>query len=177
MADANKWITHWEAKPSDQLPRNPLPGYKFKVYIQGVEMGFSKITNMETLVETEPLAEGGVNDYVHSLRKPVTTERTLTLERGMIGVSDMKALTQILMARFSVGQRLPIDMVITISGRSGKLERIYFVHGAVVKKWQCSPLDAMSGSFLVESFELAYETLEDQTAIAMAASAFGISGI
>lgn len=175
MADSNQHgITHWNPKSPAQLPKNPLPGYKFKVYLQGVQMGFSKITNLERVADTEPLVEGGVNDYVHSLRKPVSSERTMTFERGVIGAGDLNVLSTLATVNFKVGQRIPLDMVLTIAGRDNKIGKIFFIQGAFVRKWSCSTLDAMSGNVLVETFEITYEKLAEQSVVAMAASLIGM---
>lgn len=139
------------------LHPEPLPGYKFQVFIQNVPMGFSRVTNIEQSVETEPLQEGGVNDRVYSLCRPQSTERTMMFERGTAG----RGLAPTIFARrFAVGQRLPEDILILVMNRSGLPARAYFVHGAVVRRCTWSDLDAMSGALLIERFEIAYETLE-----------------
>lgn len=140
------------------LHPEPIPGYKFMVYIQNVAMGFSKVTNIENSIETEPLQEGGVNDRVYSLRHPQSAERTMTFERGT--VFSTGALQMLLTFRFAVGQRLPEDIMILVMGRNGIPAKTYFVHGAVVKKCAWSDLNAMSGELLMERFEIVYETLE-----------------
>ena len=56
------------------LRAEPVPGYKFQVFINNIRMGFSRVTNLEESIETEPLQEGGVNDRTYSLRAPVTAE-------------------------------------------------------------------------------------------------------
>lgn len=139
------------------LHPEPLPGYKFQVYIQNLCLGFSKVTNIENSIETEPLQEGGVNDRVYSLRKPQSTERTMLFERG---IASRGLVMMALSLRLAVGQRLPEDIMILVMGRDGLPGKVYFVHGAVVKKCTYSDLDAMSGEVLLERFEIAYETLE-----------------
>ena len=44
--------------------------------------------------------------------------------------------------------------------RNGAPGRVFFLHGAVVRKCTYSDLDAMSGQLQIDRFELAYETLE-----------------
>ena len=140
------------------LHPEPIPGYKFKVYLQGLCMGFLRISNLENTIETEPLQEGGVNDRVYSLVKPVSTERTLVLERGVAG-QGVTAL--LMMAQLAVGQRLLADIVITVHDRDGNIGQIFLVHGAVTKRISFEAIDAMSGQTLIQRFELAYETLEN----------------
>ncbi len=139
------------------LRAEPVPGYKFQVFINNIRMGFSRVTNLEESIETEPLQEGGVNDRTYSLRAPVTAERTLILERG---VASRGLLMTALTLRFTVGQRLPMDVFILICDRNGVLNRMYQVHGATVKKCAVSDLDASRSEALIERFELSYETME-----------------
>ena len=37
------------------LRPEPVPGYKFQVFINNIRLGFSKVTNIEESSETEPL--------------------------------------------------------------------------------------------------------------------------
>lgn len=145
------------------LHPEPIPVYKFKVYLQMACLGFSKITNLEESVETEALQEGGVNDRVYSLTKPVTAEKVLRMERG---TAFRGAVSAALSSQLSVGKRLHTDILITAHKRDGAIGKIFDVHGAVVKKISFSNLDAMSGATLIETFELAYETMRSFDAAA-----------
>lgn len=153
------------------LSPEPYPSYQFTVYIQAMRMGFSKITRMEDAIETEPLQEGGLNDYPHSLIAPRTQEHIMVFERGMAYRGALYAGATM---RFHVGQRLNADIVITAAGRDGALQNMFLVHGAVVKRWTCSDLDAMSSNLMVEQFEVAYETFESLPTIAGTAGALGV---
>ncbi len=163
----------WRPK-TGKLPRQPVPGYNFEVYIQMVPLSFSKISGMEMSVETEAIVEGGNNRFTRSLLKPVTGERILTLERGMVGVFDTPVFLAMIAGRFAVGQRLNIPIALVIRNQAGKVTKIYSINGATVRKWSISPLDAASGNILIETFELTYETLEDQGMLAMAGNMLGI---
>ncbi len=149
----------------------PIPGYKFKVYIQNICLGFAKVTNIEEAIETETIQEGGVNDRVYSLRSPWKQERTMVFERGVAGRG---IATVLLSLRFTVGQRMPDDIVVTVSGRDDTISKIILIHGAVVKKWSCSDLDAMSSELLIERFEVAYETMEQCPITAGGMGAVGV---
>lgn len=135
----------------------PIPGYKFQVYINAARMGFSKVTNIEESIETEALQEGGVNDRVYSLRTPVRSERTLVFERGLGGRGLLSSLPSL---RFVVGQRIATDIIIVVGDRNGAIAAIYQVHGAVIKKCVLGDLDAMRSDIVIERFELTYETME-----------------
>jgi len=140
------------------LHPEPIPTYKFKVYMQLMCLGFSKITNIVRAVETEPLNEGGVNDRVYSLVRPCTQEKTLVMERG---VAERGIVTKLLSSQFNVGRRISSDVYITVHRRDGSVGKIFEVHGAVVKKVSFGPLDSMSGQVLIQTYELSYETIEE----------------
>jgi len=139
------------------LHPEPLPGYKFCVFVQNIPLGFSRVTNIEESIETEPLQEGGVNDRVYSLCRPQSGERTMVFERGAGGQNFALSAASL---RLMVGQRLPEDVIIMVLDRNGAPGRVFFLHGAVVRKCTYSDLDAMSGQLQIDRFELAYETLE-----------------
>lgn len=136
---------------------DPLPVYKFKVYIQNIEMGFTKVTSIEDSIDTDPLQEGGVNDRVYSLAKPVTAERTLVLERGFTFRGIGMAL---LTYRLAVGQRMTSDIVITVNKQDGSVGNIFLIHGATLKRLSYSDLDAASSGSLIETMEFSYEKME-----------------
>lgn len=162
--------------PTMLLNQNPepIPSYRFSVYVQALRMGFSKITNIEESIETDTLQEGGVNDRVYSLRKPVTRERTLVLERG---VAARGVATMALAAQFGVGNRLHTGMLIIIHKRNGEIGYIYEAEGPVVKKMSLSPLDSMGGQVLIETFEVAYEKIKQLPPIGLALNAAGVGGL
>ena len=163
------WITDWQNKGGMEVPERVLTNYRFLVFIQGIPLGFSKIKNIVSEVETDSIVVGGINTYAVSLIKPTTKEKTMVFERGVTSgiMPNMKRM--LASARFSVGQRLPMDIVIAVRNGKGGIEKLYFVHGAMVKSWKCSDLDAMHDEVLIESFEIVYETLEEQVALVMGA--------
>lgn len=116
----------------------------------------SKIQNIEQSVEVEEIHEGGVNGYVHSLVKPASGGKKLIFERGycteplsgminkLIGIRQTEPLT------IFVYGRLPLS-----------IRKTYVVEGWMITKWSISELDAgESGGILLETVEMAYETLK-----------------
>lgn len=144
--------------PLADLHPEPIPGYKFWVFLQAFTLGFSKITNMESSIETEPFHEGGVNHKVHSLNKSITGEKVMVLERG---VANRGLATKYLTNIFKVGNRIYGDIFIMVFGRDQYLGKMYLVNGCTVKKWSISELNALSSELLIERFEITYETIED----------------
>lgn len=140
----------------------PIPGYKFKVFIYGISMGFTRITNLENSIETEALQEGGVNDRVYSLVRPVSVERTLVLEGGVTA----NPVDQLIQSQlFHLGRRIYTDVIITVHDRNGSVGKMFIVHGAVVKKISFDGFDAMSGQPMIARYELTYEAMEVGNAV------------
>ena len=138
------------------FPRSDaLSSSNFYVFIQAVPMGFSKVTSIECAIDTEPLIEGGINSYVHSLLKPVSTERTMVFERGVLFRP-----AESLLSSFTVGGRLDVDVLIFVMDRKKLPAKLYTLSGCFVKKWSCSDFDASSSSTLIERFEITYESIE-----------------
>ncbi len=153
----------------------PYPVSKFRVFIQGFPLGFSKITNIENVYETDALQEGGTNDMVYSLAKPRTGEKTMVFERGIAGRGLVTALLEL---RFSPGQRLTNDILIMVGGRNGAICSLITLQGCYVKSWKAGDLDASSGGVWIESFEVAYEKLDtNPITSALAGGVMGMMGI
>lgn len=136
----------------------PTRTYKFWVILQAFRLGFSKISGIESSVEFEAFHEGGVNHKTISLLKPFSGERTLVMERG---AASRGVVTEILTSRFTVGSRLPTDLIVAVLNPNNVLSKMYLVTGCTVKKWSVSDLDASSSEVLIERFELSYESVED----------------
>jgi len=135
----------------------PYPVNKFRVFIQGFPLGFSKITNIERSYETDVLQEGGNNDMVYSLSKPRTNENTIVFERGIAARGLVTALLEL---RFAAGQRLTEDILIMVGDRRGSICSLITLQGCYVKSWKTGDLDASSGELWIERFEVAYEKLD-----------------
>ncbi|MEG2143852.1 MAG: phage tail protein [Oscillospiraceae bacterium] len=137
----------------------PLPGFRFKVYINHIPMGFTKITNLEETSDITTLQEGGYNNQVHILEQPVSTEHTLIMERGVV----LLTLTRMIFNRqLDIGQRIFGDVMITLHDRNGWVGRCFWVNNAYVKKISYDGFDSMNGNPVIQRFELAYERMESK---------------
>ena len=61
---------------------DPIPGYRFNVFLNDMIMGFQKVSGIGSEMETEVYREGGLNTGVHVFPKAFEKERTLRLEKG-----------------------------------------------------------------------------------------------
>ena len=139
----------------------PMPSYNFLVFIGTSPISFSKVSSIEVEIETEALAEGGVNGSVHSLSKPASSEKKLIFERGVAsGESSNKAVS----ASLRVGSFHKF-IIVSVLNQDGLPKKTYMATDAVLKKRRLSDLDAMSGGVFVESLEFAYKNLTEVPAV------------
>ncbi len=69
--------------------QDPYMSFKFRVEIDGITIaGFSDVTGLQFETETEPIEEGGVNNFVHILPKR-TKRQNIVLKHG---ISDRRDL-------------------------------------------------------------------------------------
>ena len=138
----------------------PAPSYNFVVYIDELQIPFSKVSSIEISIETEAFLEGGENLHVHSLSKPYSAEKTLTFERS-VDTRGEGALEKTLgNSSLRVGACFK-SIIISVLDRHGKPQKAYVAFNAILKKRSLSDLNAMSGEVFVESMEFIYEDLTE----------------
>lgn len=134
----------------------PLNGYNFYVFIENKQLGFQRITTIQTSIETEAIPEGGLN-YVHTRPSPPKAANTMTFIKGS-GTFENNNFP------FKIGEAIlqPIQIfAVDYDEKKGrKPKKHYVVSGAIVTKWSLSDFDSASGQTLVETFEIQYNTLE-----------------
>lgn len=136
----------------------PLSGYNFYVFINRNQLGFQRITNIQSSIETEVIQEGGVN-YAYTLPAPPKQPNTMTFIKGS-GTFENNQFP------FKIGETIkdPIQIFVVGPDKEKGNKRVprkhYCVSGAIVTKWSLSDFNSESGETLVESFEIQYHTLE-----------------
>ena len=139
----------------------PLPAHNFFVLIGILPVPFSKVSSVEISLETEALMEGGENRYVRSLMKPVSAEKTLVLEKGVVdGGIGQNMLMNIANMFLRVGSDFKCIEIMVLD-HLGLPKKMYIATGCILKKRRLSELNAMSGEVLIESIEFVYEDLTE----------------
>lgn len=129
--------------------RDPVPGYRFVIFLNGLIMGFQKVTGMSREIETEVYREGGLNTEVHIFPKACGGERVLRMEKGTYsGGRHIFCLA---------GERLEGVLNLVVTGSLGNPLKSYIFTGLLVKKWEVGELSAEQNSVLIDSFEVCYE--------------------
>lgn len=139
--------------------KNPLDrlflNYNFSISTKYGNFRASKVRNIEQSLEVEAVREGGLNHSVHALVCPSNAIKKLIFERGCC-----EEYSNLRMDRLIGKPQTDNVMTIIIYDREHKgILKTYEVSGWMVIKWQISNLDALAGAVLIETVEVAYETL------------------
>lgn len=145
----------------------PPPVFAFAVAIgnaggaqsSAIDAQFQQVSGIDPHVETEQVAEGGVNDYVHTL-PGVTKHSNLVLKRGYVTQASSLAAW----AGQTVGSTLgtPIQTQVIVVNLLGPTQQplvTWTFQNAWPVKWEVGQLDASSNAVLVETLEIAYTTV------------------
>lgn len=132
------------------LPRTePIPGYRFAVYLNDIVMGFQRVSGISREVETETYHEGGLNTSVHIFPKFCSRERILRLEKGACrGTEHLFCL---------IGDRLEGPLNLIVMDNVGNPLKSYLFTGLILKTWEVGELSAEQNSILTDRFEVSYE--------------------
>lgn len=128
---------------------------KFKVLLNGMPLGFSKVSNISATMEFEPVMEGGVNDRVHYLQKPRQTLDKLVLEYGI-------ASGELMRTTLTAGSELSMGIVIMVMPEEGFVPTAtYEANWGIVTKWEIDTLDALSSGLLIKRVEISHTGLNE----------------
>lgn len=128
---------------------DPIPGYRFIVFLNSIIMGFQKVSGISRQVETEIYHEGGLNTGVHIFPKYCGGERILRMEKGVcIGVEHPFSL---------IGMRLEGPLNLIVMDNLGIPLKSYLFTGLMLKSWEVGELSAEQNSILTNRFEVSYE--------------------
>jgi phage tail-like protein len=148
----------------------PPSGFYFTVQVLGsalalaaltdIDSSFQEVSGIEAKFETESVAEGGENRFVHQLPKPARYPN-LVLKRGIVTMDSF--LSVWVGQTVGSGLALPIlpqNLLVTLLGSSGLPLVAWGFINAYPVRWQVAPLNAMDDKVLIESLELSYNYFE-----------------
>jgi len=133
---------------------DPVPGYRFVVYLNDIIMGFQKVSGIRRAMETEVYHEGGLNTRVHIFPKSFSSERILRMEKGICRFSEHPFCIS--------GTRMEGPLTLAVMDNLGNPLKIYLFTGLILKTWEVGELSADQNSILTECFEVSYEDFDVQ---------------
>ena len=134
---------------------NPAVGFNFMLRVEAVQdVPCRRVIAFHKENEFEYIQEGGLNDYVHMRRKPISQPFKLQVER-YVGIDYLDPLT--------LGTELILPLYLMV-GRDSVYEhfdpvRQYIFTGCVVTDKTFSELNAERSSLLVETTTIAYREM------------------
>ncbi len=131
---------------------DPIPGYRFVVYLNGLVMGFQKVSGMAREIETESYREGGLNTRVHVFPKYCGSEQILRLEKGICSSEGHLF--------YQVGNEISGALNLVVMDSRGKPLVSYLFSGMIVRKWEIGELSAEQNNILIDHFEVSYEEFQ-----------------
>lgn len=136
----------------------PPPVFAFRVEIDGAEgeIGFQEVSGLQVEFETEDVAEGGQNRFVHKL--PTRTKyANLMLKRGVVtGDSAFGAWVSHALSGELVRQGGHKTVVVKLLNDKRQPLMAWTVFDAYPLRWEHSGLNAMGNDVLIETVELSY---------------------
>lgn len=135
----------------------PPVGFHFKVEfglpgLASSDSRFMEVGGLGQTMDTEDLAEGGVNGYSHTLPTRGKYDR-LTLKRGL---NVDSVILHWIKSAIDFHQFFPIPVTVTLLNDQHFPLSVWQFFRAYPVKWSASDLNAKSNDIVVESIELAY---------------------
>ena len=138
----------------------PLVNYNFTLQVEGVyNLPCKSVHVFHRENEYETLQEGGLNDYVHMLRKPISKPMTFQVER-YVGIDMFDPL--------ALGTDLILPVLLQVSRYVGNgevldladsMQRVYTFTGCTVIAKDFGELSAERSGLLVETTTIAYREM------------------
>ncbi|MBO5153033.1 MAG: hypothetical protein J6C00_01595 [Eubacterium sp.] len=150
----------WDMTSNQGL--TPLVNYNFNLQVEGIyNLPCKSVRVFQRENEYEILQEGGLNDYVHMLRKPISKPFTFQVER-YVGIDMLDPL--------ALGTDLALPVILMVSRYQGEgengvldlsdsMQRMYTFTGCTVMAKEYGELNAERSGLLVETTTIAYREM------------------
>ncbi len=136
---------------------NVIPGYRFQLKVNGVfDVPLKSVRPIARKYEYEPIQEGGLNDYVHIKRKPISQPYELVVERYVHTTIDDP---------LAVGSKMTLPLILYVGRANGNdlsmtdAARWYVFTGAQVLNVEWGALDSERAALLTETVTIGYNMM------------------
>lgn len=156
-------------RESQKYKLNPVPSFNFALEVEA--MFFMPLKSVRVFTkenEFEYYQEGGLNDYVHMLRKPISKPFTFQVER-YVGMSASTDFPTSFLDPLAMGTDLILPVVLYVThrpaGKSGanfsftNTTRAYIFTGCTVISKEYGELNAERSGLLTEVTTISYREL------------------
>lgn len=152
-------------EPKDSLQWDTPPAaFAFSVSIGssqgGPDAGFQEVSGLSAELETEAVAEGGENRFVHQLPKAMKYPR-LTLQRGVAPASSaLVAWCKEVLEGALAKPIEPRHVLVSLLDAAGEPLCSWSFVSAYPVRWELQPLGSTRNEVALEKIELAYAYCE-----------------
>ncbi len=168
MADKTEKQTAYD-RSKDKYTLNPAPSYNFALQVEGFFFVPCKSIRVFTREhEFDYYQEGGLNDYVHMLRKPISKPFTFQVER-YVGVSTTSTTDLGFVDALALGTELILPVLLFVSRYPSyhfwenwnpqTCARVYTFTGCTVTAKEFGELNAERSGLATETTTIAYREL------------------
>lgn len=141
-------------------PGYPMTGFHYKVnfinYLGKEEGNFQEVSGISVNIATEPVKEGGENQFVYKLPSPPQYSN-LVLKRGLLTGSVVTDWVRTTLATFKFK---PTTIVVMLLDELHQPLYVWKFYGAYPVKMEVSGIKAKEGEIAIETLELAYKYFE-----------------
>lgn len=128
--------------------------------IDDAEAAFQEASGLAADMETETVMEGGRNDFVHVLPKPVKHPR-LVLKRGLAPLTSQWVRWCKDTMEGGLSRRLvPADLRVALLCNDGRIMRQWLLTRAYPVKWDVDAFNSQRNDLAIERIELVYARSE-----------------
>lgn len=137
---------------------DPIVGFYFTAVFEilpqnRIDVQFQSISGLKASIETEPLAEGGQNQFKHQL--PLRTKyENLVLKRGL--TSDFSGLTMWCNQALENFVFTPANVLVTLLNEKGIPVKAWYVIHAVPIGLDVSDFNAEENKLVIQTLTLSY---------------------
>jgi len=124
------------------------------------DVRFQEVSGVSVSLKTEPLIEGGNNEFVHQLPSQ-TTHENLILKRGLVtNGSDLALWCQLTMLSGISRKIIKKGIYIELMSPDNLVPLMFWsFNGAYPVKWEISPFNSTESAIVVETLEFTYEKM------------------
>lgn len=134
----------------EKYSRQIYANYQFLVYVENIELKFSKVSGIESGAETEEISIGGMNDEACYVVNPRRKAGVLTLERGI----TFSGLTRLWRPGLHICG--PIEVFVMSNLKARTCIHSYYMVSGVITKWEINGLDALGSEIIVDKFQITH---------------------
>ena len=137
---------------------NVLVNYNFMLRVEGIyDLPCKSVHSFTKENEFEYVQEGGLNDYVHMLRKPISKPFSFTVER-YVGMDIIPPL--------ALGAELVLPVILMVAPNAnqfGNAKRTFVFTGCTVMSKTYGELNAEKSDLLTETIVIGYREMTEVT--------------